>query len=83
MLKPLQNAAQDSKVMESLAYVVLANARPVVDSVKHPWNAHAPLAILCLICKLPAGGFGFGAGADVGAEPPPAVGVELVRLALR
>jgi hypothetical protein len=47
MLNPLQNAAQASKVIESFAKVVLGRARPVVDSVQHPW--YTQLSIVYLI----------------------------------
>ena len=47
MLNPLQNAAQASKVIESFAKVVLDRARPVVDSVQHPW--YTQLSIVYLI----------------------------------
>jgi hypothetical protein len=45
---PDQNEAQDSKVIESAAKVVLANALPFVPSVQQPWNAQLPM--VCLIC---------------------------------
>jgi hypothetical protein len=46
---PLQNAAQDSRVIPSLAYVVLANARPLVASVQQPWKTQLPM--ICLIAE--------------------------------
>jgi len=41
-MKPVQNAEHDSRVMESLAYVLSFNARPFVASVQQPWKANAP-----------------------------------------
>jgi hypothetical protein len=41
---PEQNEAQDSRVIESAAYVLLPNARPLVASVQQPWNDQLPMA---------------------------------------